>query len=224
MPGTVRSDAGVTGDLDATANGLRILADEGAKMTPPIRFAYEAMCFSTFHSTWQDSWRLVRRVDRPNFGLVLDTFVRRSRYPLLLGMTSGAQHIAGLVYADPTRPGGVRENGAAELTASLDELKRTIDVSRVFYVQVRGALALPRSRDHGGAQVVDAERLETPLTPAHPFWDASLPYPRMMWSRKARTFPYEVDRGAYMPVLECAKAIVDLGFKGWLRCAPSLSS
>jgi 4-hydroxyphenylpyruvate dioxygenase len=39
----------------------------------------------------------------------------------------------------------------------------------------------------------------------------------MMWSRNARTFMYETDRGAYLPAEDVARAIIEgLGYKGWV--------
>ena len=38
----------------------------------------------------------------------------------------------------------------------------------------------------------------------------------MSWSRNARLFPYENDRGGYLPVEDIAQAIFNMGFKGWV--------
>jgi 4-hydroxyphenylpyruvate dioxygenase len=210
IPANFRLDDGVTGDEDKVVADLRELAvrpaspsfsehspphslslsqDLGAKESPPIRFVYEAMCWSTTNYTWQQSWRVVQKVDRPNFGAVLDAF-----------------HIAGYEYANPTTPGGVRPDGAARLRASLDELVKTIPGDRVFYVQL-----------------VDAERIDPPLAPLGSKEGSASPYyvegqqPYMSWSRNCRLFPYEEERGAYMPIEQVCKAFLDTGFKGWIR-------
>ncbi|KAI1343048.1 xylose isomerase-like protein [Xylariaceae sp. FL0016] len=172
----------VSDDLDLIASDLRELADLGLRESPPVRFAYENLCWSTRVDTWEGAWDVVRRVDRPNFGLCLDTF-----------------NIAGRVWGDPASTDGRTPNADADLAASLDRMVKEVDVKKVFYIQV-----------------VDAERLASPLVEGHPFYDAAQPA-RMSWSRNARTFMYEEDRGAYLPAEKVAKAIVDgLGYKGYV--------
>ncbi|KAH8883727.1 xylose isomerase-like protein [Thozetella sp. PMI_491] len=172
----------LTGDIEVIVGDLRELADLGLEQTPVVRFAYEALCWSTHVDTWEKSWEVAQRVDRPNFGLCLDTF-----------------HIAGRVWGDPASPDGKTPNGDAELAASLGRLISQVDLAKVFYVQV-----------------VDAERMETPLVAGHPFHVDGNP-PRMNWSRNARAYLYEHDRGAYLPVEDVARAFIEgLGYKGWV--------
>lgn len=172
----------LTDDIDVIVSDLRQLADMGATEEPPIRYAYENLCWSTHIATWEKLWDVVRRVDRPNFGLCLDTF-----------------NIAGLVWADPTSPDGKTPNADADLAESLENLVKEVDLSKVFYIQV-----------------VDAERMISPLLPGHEFHVDGQP-PRMSWSRNARTFMYEEDRGAYLPSEDVAKAIIHkLGYKGYV--------
>ncbi|KAI0473410.1 xylose isomerase-like TIM barrel [Xylariaceae sp. FL0804] len=225
---------------DVAVADLRAAADLGLAQDPPVRFAYEALCWGTRCRTWEQSWEVVRQVDRPNFGMLLDTF-----------------HVAGGVWADPAEPDGrvvvdddgvppssslpghfppSRTNGANDdddddadldhdhdhdhdhdsaptraLRASLRRLAATVDARRVFYVQV-----------------ADAERLLRPLVPGHPLHDPRQPA-RMSWSRSCRLFYGERDRGAYLPVDEVARAIFGspkgkkekgrgggLGFAGWV--------
>lgn len=208
VPATFRLDDGVTGDVDKVVSDLRELAvrlaasvapsprltnrlslspffqDLGLKESPPIRFTYEAIAWSTTNNTWQLSWDIVQRVARPNFGLVLDAF-----------------HIAAYEYADPTVPGGVRPDGPARLAASLAELAKEVPGDRVFYVQV-----------------TDAERLDTPLVEGgkSPYWVEGQ-QPWMSWSRNCRLFPYEVERGAYLPIEDVVRTFVATGFEGWVR-------
>ncbi|KAI0467264.1 xylose isomerase-like protein [Xylaria cf. heliscus] len=182
IPGNFLPAEQLTGDYDNIASDLRELADMGAKENPPIRFAYENLCWSTHIDTWEKAWDICQRVDRPNFGLCLDTF-----------------NIAGRIWADPTSSTGTTPNADAELKASVESLVRDVDVSKVFYIQV-----------------VDAERMSAPLVAGHPFHVDGQP-PRMSWSRNARTFAYETDRGAYLPVESVANAIIHgLGYKGWV--------
>ncbi|KAH8664490.1 xylose isomerase-like protein [Xylariales sp. PMI_506] len=183
IPGNFLSADQLTGDREAIAADLRELADLGLREDPPVRFAYENLCWSTHVDTWEAAWDICRRVDRDNFGLCLDTF-----------------NIAGRVWADPASASGTTGPDAdTVLHASLEALVREVDVRKVFYIQV-----------------VDAERMESPLVPGHPFHVDAQPA-RMSWSRNARTFAYETDRGAYLPVESVAKAIIDgLGYRGWV--------
>lgn len=172
----------LTGDMDAIVADMVKVADLGSKRTRPIRFAYENLCWGTFVDTWEAAWDIVQRVDRPNFGMCLDTF-----------------NIAGRVWADPASPTGMVEDAEAALTASLDRLVKTIDVNKVFYIQV-----------------VDAERIDPPLDDKHPYHVDGQPS-RMSWSRNARCFMYETERNAYLPVERVARAIIEgLGYQGYV--------
>ncbi|KAJ5747340.1 uncharacterized protein N7511_009036 [Penicillium nucicola] len=172
----------LTDDFDIIAADLREVADMGAAESPVVRFAYENLCWSTHVDTWEKLWDVVKRVDRPNFGMCLDTF-----------------NIAGRVWADPASPTGKTANADADLKASLERMVAEVDTSKVFYIQV-----------------VDAERMESPLVAGHPYHVEGQPA-RMNWSRNARCYMYEEDRGAYLPVEEIAKTLVfGLGYKGWI--------
>ncbi|PVI05543.1 xylose isomerase-like protein [Periconia macrospinosa] len=172
----------LTGDMDVIVGDLRQLADLGSKENPQIRFAYENLCWSTHIDTWEKAWEVVQRVDRPNFGLCLDTF-----------------NIAGRVWADPTSPDGKTPNADEDLKKSISQMVQQVDLKKVFYIQV-----------------VDAERMDSPLVEGHPFHAAGQPA-RMSWSRNARAFAYEEDRGAYLPVEDIARAIIyDMGYTGFV--------
>ncbi|RHZ65513.1 sugar phosphate isomerase/epimerase family protein [Aspergillus thermomutatus] len=171
-----------TGDMSLIVSDLQRIADLGALQKPrPIRFVYEALCWSNHIDTWEASWEVVKRVDRANFGICLDTF-----------------NIAGRVYADPTSPTGKTPDAEQDLRESIARLRSSIDVTKIFYVQV-----------------VDGERLDAPLDESHPFYVAGQPA-RMNWSRNARLFAFEEERGGYLPVLDVARAFFDLGFEGWV--------
>lgn len=172
----------VADDLDLIVADLRKVADFGLAQSPPIRFAYESLCWSTRVDTWEACWDVVKRVDRPNFGMCLDTF-----------------NIAGRVYADPTSPTGRLPGAEQAVRESIRRLVAEVDVSKVFYVQV-----------------VDAERLKTPLIEGHPYYNADQPA-RMSWSRNCRLFYGERDLGAYLPVKDIALAFFHgLGYQGWV--------
>jgi 4-hydroxyphenylpyruvate dioxygenase len=179
VPGSFLSKDEITGDLDVVVGDLQELADMGAHELPVVKFAYENLCWSTYFDTWEKAYDLVKRVDRENFGMCLDTF-----------------NIAGRVYADPAAPEGKTPNADLHLKKSLDEMVKTVDVKKVFYVQV-----------------VDAEKMQDPLVEGHAFHVEGQPA-RMSWSRNARLFAGE---GGYLPVMEVTKAIITgLGYKGWV--------
>ncbi|KAI0440803.1 xylose isomerase-like TIM barrel [Xylaria telfairii] len=169
-------------DMGLAVADLQKLADMGLRENPPVRFVYEALCFGTRYNTWEQSWDIVQAVDRPNFGLCLDTF-----------------NIAGLIYADPASPSGRTPNCDEAVRDCIAHLVATIDIERVFYVQV-----------------VDAELLAAPLVEGHQFHHPEQ-IPRMSWSRNCRLFYGEKDRGAYLPVTEISRAIFQgLRFEGWV--------
>lgn len=173
-----------TGDKDVIVRDLRRIADMGLQQQPyPIRFVYESLAWGTHVDMWEECWDVVQRVDRPNFGICLDTF-----------------NIAGRIYADPASSTGKTPTADMDVARSLARLcSGTVDVSKIFYVQL-----------------VDGERLQAPLDENHPFYVPGQPS-RMSWSRNARLFPFEEERGGYLPVIEIARAIFnEIGFKGWV--------
>ncbi|KAH7336293.1 xylose isomerase-like protein [Rhexocercosporidium sp. MPI-PUGE-AT-0058] len=109
----------ITGHLDVVVGDLRKVADMGLRESPVIKFAYEDLCWSTYFDTWQKGWDLVERVDRPNFGMCLDTY-----------------NISGRVYGDPASPTGKTPNAENDMKASLEELVKRVDVKKIFYIQV----------------------------------------------------------------------------------------
>lgn len=119
IPGNFLSKDKITGDFNVVVVDLQEVADMGLKETPVIKFAYENLCWSTYFDTWEKVWDLVERVDRPNFGMCLDTF-----------------NIAGRVYADPASPSGKTPNADADIKKSVEELVKKVDVKKVFYIQV----------------------------------------------------------------------------------------
>ncbi|KAI0827514.1 xylose isomerase-like TIM barrel [Hypoxylon sp. FL0890] len=182
IPSNFLPSAELSEDPCVAVADLRELADMGLQQRPPIRFVYEALCWGTRCDLWEQSWDTVQAVNRPNFGLCLDTF-----------------HIAGRIYADPCSPTGRAPDCERAMQESIARLVATVDISKVFYIQV-----------------VDAERLAEPLTRGHEFYDAGQPA-RMSWSRNCRLFYGEMERGAYLPVTEISRAIFqELGFEGWV--------
>ncbi|GAD92704.1 hypothetical protein NECHADRAFT_51252 [Paecilomyces variotii No. 5] len=116
-----------------------------------------------------------------------------------LGMCLDTFNIAGRVWADPASSTGKTPDADADLKDSLERLIQEVDLNKIFYIQV-----------------VDAERMTSPLVAGHEFHVDGNP-PRMNWSRNARAFMYEEDRGVYLPSEDVAKAIIfGLGYKGYV--------
>lgn len=113
---------GTTGNLDRIVADMVEIADLALTMSPPVRIAYEAVAWGTHLDLWEQSWDVVKAVDRTNFGLCLDTF-----------------HIAGRVWGDPTSSEGKTPNADADLAASMSRLVHSVDVAMVFYVQLSDA-------------------------------------------------------------------------------------
>jgi 4-hydroxyphenylpyruvate dioxygenase len=116
---TEGNEGNITGDRNVIAGDLRELADMGSKEEPVVRFAYENLCWSAYINTWEDLWDIVKRVDRPNFGMCLDTF-----------------NISGRIWADPTSRTGKMPNADEALKKSLENLVKEVDLSKVFYIQI----------------------------------------------------------------------------------------
>ncbi|KAJ6568391.1 xylose isomerase-like protein [Mycena vulgaris] len=116
------------------------------------------------------------------------------------GTVLDTYHILACVYGDPTSPNGLQPEAETTLAASLSRLANTPNLlAKLFYVQLS-----------------DAERLEPPLSPIHPYYDAAQK-PNMQWSRNARLFPCEEARGGYLPVEAVVKVLFgDMGFRGWV--------
>ena len=184
VPSTFLSEEECSDDVELIVADLRKIADLGARQNPPIKFAYESLCWGTYVDTWEQCWDIVTRVDRPNFGVCLDTY-----------------NILGRIYADPTSPDGKNANADRIVEDSVRRLVRQIGPhkEKIFFLQV-----------------VDAERLESPLVKGHPFYNPDQ-RPRMSWSRNCRLFYGEENRGAYLPVRKVADAILkEIGWEGWV--------
>lgn len=118
-PDPIDHEPRTTGDLDVILGDLRELADNGLQRNPPIRFAYESIAWANHVNTWEAGWEIVCQVNRPNFGICLDTF-----------------NIAARVYADPAVPSGVIANADACLCSSLERLRSTVDPEKIFLLQI----------------------------------------------------------------------------------------
>lgn len=75
------------GEPALLVDDLRLLAERAAARG--LRIGYEALAWGRQVSTWEQAWELVRRADRPNLGLILDSFHT-------LSLNGDARGIAGL--------------------------------------------------------------------------------------------------------------------------------
>ncbi|KAL7818534.1 xylose isomerase-like protein [Trichoderma gracile] len=182
LPSSFLSPSEVSLSMDVIVQDMVEIAEVGLGASPVVRFAYEALCWGTRVDTWEKSWEVVHRVDRPNFGLCLDTF-----------------NIAGRIYADPSVSSGRTENCDEAMEASLRGMVASVDIRKLFLVQM-----------------ADAEKLSHPLNSNHPFYHSEQPS-RMSWSRNARLFYGESHHGGYLPIKRILEVIIrDLGYQGWL--------
>ena len=131
----------------------------GLAANPPIRFAYESLCWSTRVDVWERCWEVVRRVDRPNFGMCLDTF-----------------NIAGRIFADPAVANGRTPNAEEAVRQSMARLVREVDVSKVFYVQVVDAERLEEP-------LIEGHPFYNPEQPARMSWSRNC---RLFYGEKDR--------------------------------------
>jgi 4-hydroxyphenylpyruvate dioxygenase len=121
IPSNFLPDSQCTGDRATIIADLREVADIGLTFNPPIRFAYEALCWGTHTDKWDDAWSIVTEVDRPNFGTCIDTF-----------------NLAGRVYADPASATGLTPNAVEDMRSSIQKLRTELSraMDKVFYVEV----------------------------------------------------------------------------------------
>ncbi|KAG8532493.1 uncharacterized protein KY384_002370 [Bacidia gigantensis] len=123
---------------DAIVSDLRELAELLAPYN--FRLAYENWCWSTHAPDWQDVWDIVKRVDRLNMGLCLDTF-----------QSGGGE------WADPTTDSGVIESLSRDelenrFQESLAELSATVPAEKIFILQISDAYQkrMPSRPDESG--------------------------------------------------------------------------
>ncbi|KIY01122.1 uncharacterized protein Z520_02674 [Fonsecaea multimorphosa CBS 102226] len=115
-------DAEAIGDEGVIVAELQALADLGLRQSPSISFAYEAIAWGKHVADWEESLHMVQLVDRPNFGLCLDTY-----------------HVVARLWADPTTLCGRRPGGDTALRASLQRFRDACPTDKIFYIQISDA-------------------------------------------------------------------------------------
>lgn len=107
-------------------------------------------------------------------------------------------HIASKEAGDPfSSLSPIRNDGYRNLQGSLDELKCIVKPENIVYFQL------------SDATVADPDQ------EGYPRRDMNQP-PFMTQSRNCRIYPCEEDRGGCLPVVDVAKAVFDLGYRGWV--------
>ncbi|KZT18672.1 xylose isomerase-like protein [Neolentinus lepideus HHB14362 ss-1] len=192
------NDPDISSDPDIMAKDLRQLADEAAAQDPPIRIAYELWAWGTHVNTWEGAWDVCKRVDRPNFGLCLDTF-----------------QIAARAYADPCSPNGLLQSASPQVTlsTSLKQLvaELTPHAHKIFYLQISDG-AGPHNALFSSTTLKEEAREQRVD-------------PRYVWSNKWRPVPFmdeivegsgcgESSFGGYLPVVDVVEAVVRTGWRG----------
>ncbi|KAF4495409.1 4-hydroxyphenylpyruvate dioxygenase [Fusarium agapanthi] len=133
FPSSFLPEEQLTDDMDATAADFTVAADMGLEQQPQIKFAFEALCWGTRINKWEQSWDIIQRVDRDNFGICLDSY-----------------NILGRIYADPAAVGGKTKDCDTVTRESINRILTDIDVSKVFLVQVADGekLSSPLNESH----------------------------------------------------------------------------
>lgn len=98
---------------------LQRLADLGTVAQPAVSIAYEPMSWSICYSTWESSLRLAKLVNRPNFGICLDSF-----------------HIASKLWGCNSAPSGKYPDADQALSESMSQLVKEFPLEKLFYIQL----------------------------------------------------------------------------------------
>lgn len=194
IPSNFLSNEECTSDRSQVTADLRQAAQMGAEQSPPIRFAYEALCWGTHINTWDAAWDLVEAVDMDNFGTCLDTF-----------------NIAGRVYADPESCDGRTANAEVDIEKSIQKLHETFsrpeNLKKVFYVEL-----------------CDGEILDAPISQTHDWYKpeqrSRMTWSRNARLFPFETDYEEAEeqqrRPGYLPVKEIFDTLLDVGYEGFI--------
>ncbi|KAK2800048.1 hypothetical protein FQN50_008287 [Emmonsiellopsis sp. PD_5] len=181
--------ANSTIDLKAVSNDLREIGDMAAAYSrqdggPMIRIGYEGLSWAQ-RNTWSSTWEVVRAANRPNVGLILDSF-----------------NWLAVEFADPYNKEGhgriypTLEESLDVLCSSIAAMVASVPAEKIFLLQIADAeLVNPAALKLSLCQMPDAPEL-------------------LPWSRNHRLFPMEEERGGYMPVELITAAVLATGYDG----------
>ncbi|KAK3177430.1 hypothetical protein Dsin_033185 [Dipteronia sinensis] len=156
MCANVHNNSTVTADLKVVGRDLAELGDMAADFAksdggPMLKIGYEGLSWGR-RNTWSSSWEVVRAADRPNVGLIVDSF-----------------NILAVEWADPYNMalhGRVYpsvEEALKVLCLSLASFATTVPGDKIYFFQV------------GDAELVDPREFKAPTDPDIP---ALLPWSR----------------------------------------------
>ncbi|KAI3614293.1 4-hydroxyphenylpyruvate [Moniliophthora roreri] len=108
--------------LDAQVEAFRKLGELAERYG--VKVGYEPLAWGTVVDNWEQIWEVVKRVNRPNVGVILDSF-----------------NILGNQYADPLEPSCIRRGQTLnDMLRSLEKMSRTIPGERIFFYQIADAI------------------------------------------------------------------------------------
>ncbi|EJC99142.1 xylose isomerase-like protein [Fomitiporia mediterranea MF3/22] len=180
------NDPSISSDYDLMAKNLQALAEEAAVQDPPILIAYEMWAWGIHVNSWEHIFDICRRVNRPNFGLCLDTFQ--------ISVTHMASEIC---LPNALSPSNVPPP-STPLSESLTDLTHMLSqhTDKIFYLQISDG-----SR-------IDPHALEAEAK-------AQGIHPLYAYSNAYRPLPFQkVSRPGFLPVLDVICAVLATGWRG----------
>ena len=187
MCASIRSDPGVTSDLKVVARDLAEMGDMAAAFSKADGGRMLRIGYEGLSWATRNTWSASWEA------------VRCANRPNV-GLVIDAFNVLAVEWADPYNSAlhgriyPTVEESLELLCLSLASLAVSIPGDKIFFFQV------------GDAELVDPRRFRAPTDPETP---ALLP-----WSRGHRLYPFESDRGGYMPVELVAAAVLATGYKG----------
>jgi len=148
---------------DTAIKDLQDLCALAAVYKPAIKIAYENWCWAAHYPTWSTIHSVAQKVNKPNFGLCVDTF-----------------QSAGLEIADPSTESGFIDNKPLsevinQWKQSCSNLAKTIPKEEIYYLQIS-----------------DAVRPEPRITEKTEGYN-EIDKTRGLWSHAYRPLPYSDD-------------------------------
>ncbi|KAL5356469.1 xylose isomerase-like protein [Aspergillus floccosus] len=187
MCASIRSDEGVTSDLKTVAKDLAELGDMARAYSEADGGRMLRIGYEGLSWAARNTWASSWEA------------VRMANRPNV-GLIVDAFNVLAVEFADPYNPAGhgriypTLQESIDVLCASLAGLVASVPGDRIFFFQV------------GDAQRMDPRTFRPPTDPEVP---ALLP-----WSRSHRLYPFEAERGGYMPVHLVAAAVIATGYQG----------
>ncbi|KAF9042781.1 xylose isomerase-like protein [Hymenopellis radicata] len=160
-----------------------------------VRIGYEPLAWGTVIDNWEQVWEVVRRVDLPNVGIILDSF-----------------NSLGNQYADPGTASSVRVGQTlAGMVENLEKLSRTIPGDKIFIYQLADAVRPAQPVSDG------------PDAPRRMTWSrASRVFPCEPCEEELSIQNVSLDEPnppsgylGFLPVVQMTKLVQATGYAGW---------